>query len=534
VAGNRGGNIVGPTVQLNSSESLTTRANALVQAGTNLFGMALSTDQPASERDIQKLGFMTPFKYQQMLGRTFVDSDDDEEELTIVGVTNGTVVTTGGIHKEWDMKYVNKKLGAGPNTAATTTATETARDRFNEATGETPEEALTVLLCAYADRVKSIAQGTPGERDVLPLNAEQRDAIKASMKTLADRVVDCAVEKSTLVHDERNLRYWFTHCDLLGIPRVMRTVEDANNLAEIAGLLGMGWSVGGKNARRGLAPNTVGGIVSSIRSWHAVKHGVDVKSLEFRATRVCKGLKKLRGPQLPQLRLSKKCYKYIVQQLRQSGNPKSLAIADAITWCYEALFRISEIADTQGHNKASGTERYLMHEDTSSIKANNGRPRKLNWTLRNTKQKELVQNRSLWAEGTKEDPAHDEVASSGDFVLWMSDRLDRNEEFLLEHPERRETLPFVHFNGEPVKSDDVKRAIESGVAACFAKGWCPDPARVRIGTHTCRRGGATLYYENGISDKSIMWLGRWTSLAWLTYPEMTDKAARRMSGLVTW
>lgn len=46
-------------------------------------------------------------------------------------------------------------------------------------------------------------------------------------------------------------------------------------------------------------------------------------------------------------------------------------------------------------------------------------------------------------------------------------------------------------------------------------------------SHTCRRGGATLYYENGINDKSIMWLvGRLQSIAMAgVYPEVTYKGA---------
>ena len=64
------------------------------------------------------------------------------------------------------------------------------------------------------------------------------------------------------------------------------------------------------------------------------------------------------------------------------------------------------------------------------------------------------------------------------------------------------------------------------------KSICVMTPNYKVGTHTCRRGGATLYYKNGISDKSIMWLGRWQSIAWLVYPEVTDKGAQLMSGLV--
>jgi hypothetical protein len=488
--------------------------------------------QNAERATLHESADLAPMRPMTIIGSTFVDSEDEEELVnTVMNVKDGVAVTTGGNFDSWRLDYVIEKLG-GPKRGST--AAETKEERFSRIVGEEPSDAVTILLCAYADHLKHEAQGKPGERKVLPLNDVQRDKIAHTLKTLADRLVDKAVAPSTLVHKERSLRYWFTHCDLMGWPRVIRTAADASNLAEFAGLMGMVWPVGGKNERRGLAPETVGGAVSNIRSWHAITHSVDVKALEFRATRVCKGLKNLRGPQLPQLRLSKKCYKYIVTRLRQQGDPESLAIADAISWCYEALFRISEIGDTLGHNTASGTQRYLRHDDVAVIRTSEGRPRKLDWTLRKTKQKEEIQNRSLWAAGTQENPDDDVLAAAGDFVPWMAARFEKNETFLLAHPDRRQSLAFVNFNGEPVSSDAVKTAIENGVQACFERGWCPDPSTVRVGTHTCRRGGATLYYENGISDKSIMWLGRWVSLAWLSYPEMTDKAARRMTGLVSW
>ena len=369
----------------------------------------------------------------------------------------------------------------------------------------------------------------------MPLSKTEQDELQQTMGTLSDRLVAGAVEKSTLAQKERSQRYWFTHCDLMGIPRVMRTHAEAAHLAEFGGLLGMAWKTSSKTEDRGMAAGTVSGILSGIRSWHSEVHHIDLKAMEYRSNKVCKALKKLAGPQLPLMRLKETCYKHIIKPLRADPlDTRSNAIADAVSWCYEALFRISEIADTISHCKADNTQRYLMHADVHSRCTADGRPRKLDWTLRNTKQKEEVQNRSLWASGTQELEADDVVAATDDFVVRMNNRIAQNETFIATHPHRRDDLPFIHVNGEPVHRKEVEAAIDAGLQSAFAAGLTSDPKNFRVGTHTCRRGGATLYYENGISDKSIMWLGRWASLAWLVYPEVTDKAARSMSGLVHW
>jgi len=403
-------------------------------------------------------------------------------------------------------------------------------------TGDEPKDAVTFLVAAYADKIKKMVAGATGMNiPLIPLPKPQRTAITAALREMSDRLIDCSVEKATLANDERGNRYWNAHCDLLGIDRVISTKENANAVAEFAALLGLAWPVKADGiCKRGMQAGSVSSILGSIRKSHQLKHNVELKALDHRSGRVIKGLKKIAGPQKPLHRLNSACYKNIVSDLRSTNTQKSLAIADAIAWCFEGLFRVSEICDTNGHNRSEGTQRYLVDADVHSHRTTTGRPRSIQFTLRKTKQKTEIQTRKIWAAGCQPDAGDDIVAAStgNDFVVRMDKRKIENAAFLVKHPSRALDLPFININGQPLHRNDIQDALQRGLQRCFEINLCNDPKLYKVGTHTCRRGGATLYYENGISDKSIMWLGRWQSIAWLVYPEVTDKGAQLMSGLV--
>jgi len=47
----------------------------------------------------------------------------------------------------------------------------------------------------------------------------------------------------------------------------------------------------------------------------------------------------------------------------------------------------------------------------------------------------------------------------------------------------------------------------------------------RITPHSYRKTGATLFYLSGLTAEEIKTLGRWTSIAWLTYVKPTTTLA---------
>ena len=402
-------------------------------------------------------------------------------------------------------------------------------------TDDSPQGAVTPLAKAYADRLKNVCNGAAGRTiAVLPLLEADRANVGAALAEMTDRLIDHSVERSTLKQDELSVRYWLVHNRFMDTDPVITDIAGTTRLAQFLSLMGLAWPIASKDgARRGCQAGTCRSHRSSITKWLRLTHGIDIASFDHRSGRALKGLKKIAGPLKPLHRLSAACYKRIVQRLRVANTERTDALADAITWCYEGLFRISEIADTMGHNKAAGTHRYLEDHDVSIARAPDGRPRNTEFTLRRTKQKEEIQTRKIFAKGSNVDVAKEVVnIDNNDFVLRMNARKLANQNFILLHPDRANDLPFIHINGKPIKSGDVKDALLDGLNECFTQGIGNDPKNYRVGTHTCRRGGATLYYENGISDKSIMHLGRWSSLSWLVYPEVTDKATMHMSGFL--
>jgi hypothetical protein len=96
------------------------------------------------------------------------------------------------------------------------------------------------------------------------------------------------------------------------------------------------------------------------------------------------------------------------------------------------------------------------------------------------------------------------------------------------------SLPFIHVNGEALTRGTIQPAIVDGLRAGHASHSLPNPDEYRVGTHTGRRGGATYYSENGAGDKFLCWLGRWASVAWLHYVQVTSRAVCRVSGLLKW
>ena len=48
--------------------------------------------------------------YENLIGRHFVDSDDEDSDYTVASITGNDVTSTGGEHESWDLDYVLGKL----------------------------------------------------------------------------------------------------------------------------------------------------------------------------------------------------------------------------------------------------------------------------------------------------------------------------------------------------------------------------------------------------------------------------------------
>ena len=48
--------------------------------------------------------------YENLIGRHFVDSEDEDSDYTVASITGNDVTSTGGVHESWDLDYVLGKL----------------------------------------------------------------------------------------------------------------------------------------------------------------------------------------------------------------------------------------------------------------------------------------------------------------------------------------------------------------------------------------------------------------------------------------
>ena len=423
---------------------------------------------------------------------------------------------------------------------------------MQEALSDDPFVGVPKLLETFTTRWRQLATGAPGMgRVVMPVPERDRQVLREMIMLLVDKTAARSLEVGSLAARERYIRYWRVFCDLLGVGVVMRGPEEAWILSGFAAVLGVVWRPARRGAgeRSGLGHSTVSAAISQVRAWHFEEHCIDVKGFEARATRVVRGLKKMTGPRKPLLHLPVEAYRFIVLRLLRQGDPLSRAIAHAISWMFLALFRVSEIAATNQHHGANA--RHLLHKHVTVLRATsvvaitrgggaggNGvvevrRARKVEWTLPKTKWKDMQMSRHLYVKGCGEKEEEDvtDMDLVNDFANTMAGIHEDNEEWLRGHPEYTRDLPFIHVNGEALTRGQIHAAIDEGLRAGQNQG-LPNPDSYTVGTHTCRRGGATHYAECGVGDKMLCWLGRWASVAWLHYVRITPRAVSLVSGLV--
>ena len=414
-----------------------------------------------------------------------------------------------------------------------------------------PRTNVPTRITRLAEQWQRVAFGRPNAtRYVAPFEPHDKASLKTLVLDLTDKVAALAYESGSLAERERYVRYWMVWCGLLGEAYVIRSIEQIWLLNGFAAVLGVVWVPRGhvRGDQLGLNHGTVRGAVSQITAWHFEMHGIDLKLYGSRCSKVVRGLKKMAGPTLPLLHLSFDALKFIVGWLQRTGTPESIATAHAIMWLFFALFRVSEIASTDAHNLSGGTARYLLDTNVTITRAthidgpttrgatSSARVRLISWTLPKTKWKDQQMNRHLFASGCQAEEANDVLLTdlTNDFANVMAKQKVLNAQYLQQHPTKAASLPFIHVNGEALTRGTIQRAIVDGLRAGHASHSLPNPDEYRVGTHTGRRGGATYYSENGAGDKFLCWLGRWASVAWLHYVQVTSRAVCRVSGLLKW
>ena len=86
---------------------------------------------------------------------------------------------------------------------------------------------------------------------------------------------------------------------------------------------------------------------------------------------------------------------------------------------------------------------------------------------------------------------------------------------------------FVGPNGTPYKYPDWCSRFKDIITVCKVKS-----EEKKHVPHSLRKTGATLYYLCGLKEQQIKILGRWKSIAWLTYVKPDPLSAALSSSVL--
>ena len=340
-----------------------------------------------------------------------------------------------------------------------------------------------------------------------PLLQVTRDAARAALEDGAYFLESKSRSDGTNVNRDRHLRNWFLFCRLLGYRPFMYDRSDVAALHAFVAWRSLGYVRKGDIGKAGVLPGlqhgSVANEVSAIRTYHA-SFGVDLLEIDPRSSQLVKGLRRISGSVKPALRISEAMMDGMRRLDLASGTELDRAHVTARDLCYTAMFRISEVAAT------AKAKHYLLHADVSfSMLRADGSPQRCTWVLRSSKARQFLgETRSCLV---------------GQFVDSMWSQWQRNEAFLAERPGARQSLPFVQVRGRPLSKAQVQRRLRARITQLSAGGAVDVPALYRAGTHCLRRGGARMWNALLVGDVFIKWLGRWRSLAWLRYPDVSER-----------
>ena len=306
---------------------------------------------------------------------------------------------------------------------------------------------------------------------------------------------------------------WIAYCHVLGIDPILTTFADTIHLRNYIYFLGATWT-NKQKSRLGLAHQTVAGHISAIRQWTVERGFQNILEFDKVTPKILKGLRRFdANDSLTSLPLPRTVVNYMIKTLRRSNkrhHPKDHAVADAFQIMFSFLLHVSEIAKTP--SKAT----FLLQGDVTfdTIK------QAVTIGLRTTKSSQFqTVYRSL---------PH---IADGDIYTAMFNTWNNNHAYAVEHgltPAQEAALPFINVNGIPLTREDIALNVThilTSAATREAYPQFPDPTR--YSTHSFRKGGATALLAAGVDIATIKFFGRWRSMAWLLYAQVSDASLAR-------
>ena len=387
----------------------------------------------------------------------------------------------------------------------------------------TPEHAA-VLDAFYrrVHRAEQLCKTNPKEWKELCtcLIDQERVVVLEILEDGADHLLEMHLAKGSRELRRRAIARWLSFCHLLSINPIIKNIEESLSLRMFVYFLGAAWINSRKAAEdnRGLSHGYVAGLLSSIRQWHIGEGHCNPLDFDKITSKVLIGLKRVTGDTYkPTLPVSKIQLQFILKFLKAKKTVKASIIAAAIATMFVFLLRVSEVAEST--TKRGLDAAYLRNGDIRF--ENDGSEDVLERHsvvigLRNTKSEQTgLVERDL--PHTRRNDVYDILFHT----KTQNDDLARRRNMT---PNQLAALPLFNINGVPLQRADIVDAIKEALSSKDAPAG-PDVSR--FSSHSLRKGGATELLRISVDIATIKWLGRWKSMAWLLYANVTDDCVKR-------
>ena len=361
----------------------------------------------------------------------------------------------------------------------------------------------------------------------LPFSGSTRSHILTILTDGQDHLLDMHLATGSRLVRNRAVSRWLAFCYILSIDPIIRSIDDSISLRWFIYFLGAAWYNNQKSDQpdpRGLSSKYIGVLLSQVRQWHLDQGHSNPLEFDKITGKVLKGLQRITGDNYkPPLPVSQIAFAFIVSTLKSTNNIKNNVLAATIIIMFTFLLRISEVAQTSQKRKLKAA--YLRQGDVT-FPSTKTEPH-VRIALRDTKSdaNNLV-IRSLPHKQTND--IYDIMKEISTNNISLAKSRGYTEQQLAE-------MPFININGVPLEREDISETIRSILSLPSAPKGLPDPSR--YSTHSLRKGGATELLRMQIDIATIKYLGRWKSMAWLLYAQITndclDRAATVMANALS-
>ena len=335
-----------------------------------------------------------------------------------------------------------------------------------------------------------------------------------------DHLLEMHLAKGSRVARKNAVARWRAFCHILSLSPIIENVQDSLSLRMFVYFLGAAWVNyrSSNEDKRGLSHRYVASLLSSVRQWHLDEGYVNPLEFDKITSKVLVGLRRVTGDSYaPVLPVSKLALQFIIMKLKARKTPRATTLAATIATMFSFLLRISEVAETSTKNGLDAA--YLQQGRVAFTVEGTGRDTEhyVNIGLRDTKS-EAFKIVELKLPSVRRNDCY----STMFHICEQNKKLARDRGYTAQ---QEQAMPFFNVNGVPLQRADIADTIKDILSSPDAPEGLPDPSK--FSTHSLRKGGATELLRVQVDVATIKWLGRWKSMAWMLYANVTDDCVKR-------